>query len=201
MERYIVMRILFGLFLLVVAIFIIVQLATSGGGSDEQPGQDSPVSEQADIPFIPSNENNDSSAVTFTIQGKTNALEEHRECRFTITQNNRQVDLVQGYDGRVLKSIRLPNTPNSYQELLNALEAEGYTRERVNPTVTDPRGQCSHGKKYFYRASTNGLNRSDLWSTSCSLRKGTFGGDRRAIVRLFERQFPDFSDFERGVKL
>lgn len=192
------MRIMFGLFLLFVTIFFIVQLATSGG--DDSAETETPA-EIVDAPFIPSDENNDSSEIKFTVMGKINAPEDHREFRFTITQRSRQVDLIEGYDGKVIKSLRLPNTPNSYQELLNAIESEGFTREKAEPTITDSRGYCSNGKKYFYVATTNGLTRSDLWSASCARRAGTFGGDRIDIVRLFERQFPDFSDFRRGSTL
>jgi hypothetical protein len=151
--------------------------------------------------FVLSEQNNPRSSVRFTIIGKTSAPEDHRRFRFTISQDARRVDLIKGYDGNVIDTMRLANTPNSYQEFLYALESEGYTLEREEPTVTDRRGQCSDGKMYTYTARLNGVVMSDLWSVSCSRKPGTFGGNRNDIVRLFERQFPEFNDFERGVRL
>lgn len=195
MERYIVMRVLLALSLLFIVIFVIVQLASSGNDNSEDSG---PAVEES---FVLGEQNNSDSMVRFRVIGRTNALEDHREWRFTITQSNRRVDLVRGYDGEVLKSIVLRNTPNSYQEFLYALEVEGYITERREPVVTNMNGQCSDGKKYEYTAWLNGVEKSRLWSTSCSRRLGTFAGDRSDIVKLFERQFPTFNDFDNGVEL
>ena len=198
MERYIVMRILLALFLLFVVIFFIVRLA---GGGDDAPVTEDVAGIQEEVPFILSEQNNPDSTVRFTIVGKTNAPEDHREIRFTITQTARRAEILKGYDGEVIKTLSLPNTPSSYQEFLYAIEAEGYTLERSEPTITDVRGQCSDGKKYLYTSRLNGVVTTDLWSVSCSRKPGTFGGDRNGIVKLFERQFPDFNDFDRGVRL
>lgn len=194
------MRILLGAFILFAVIFFIVRLAGSGGDDNAVVESETTTVEEA---FVLSEQNNGNSSVRFTIVGKTNAAEDHREFRFTISQRQRRVDIIKGYDGQVLETMQLSNTPNAYQEFLYALEAEGYTtmKSEERLTVTDPRGQCSDGKMYEYKAFVNGELESDLWSVSCSSRKGTFGGDRNDIVRLFERQFPEYKDFTRGVRL
>ena len=197
MERYIVMRILLALFVIFTIVFFVVRLASGG---DEQPTE--PVSSsQESEPLVLSEQNNSTSSVRFTQVGKINAAEDHREIRFTITQDERRVELIQGYDGNIIKTVTLPNTAAAYEEFLFSIESEGFTRAKSEPTVTDSRGQCSHGRRYHYEARARGQVYSDLWSTNCGSKIGTFAGSRPRIEKLFERQFPEYRDFERGVQL
>ena len=202
MERYIVMRILLGLFALFVVIFLIVRIA--GGGSEESalPEVITNQSVSTELPPVNISEQADTaSTVRFSIMGTINSLEEHREIRFSISKTQRVVQIIEGYDGKVLKTMRLDNTENSYQQFLYAIDYMGYTEERAEPTLTEREGVCSHGKQYLYQFTIAGLVRSDLWSDSCNRNHGTFGGDRRRIVALFENQFPEYDSFVRGTRL
>jgi len=194
MERYIILRILLGLFLLFAAIFLIIRLASSDGPSDPER---SVVAEDA---FVLAEQDNAASKVVFTIVGKINASEDHREVRFTINQETRLVEILGGYDGKVIKSTKLSNTNNSYREFLEAINNAGYTTVRKEPKVSDPRGVCSNGKQYLYDAFVDNEVKSSLWSTSCNS-YGTSRANRASVRSLFERQFPEYRDFIRGTKL
>ena len=198
MERYIVLRILLALFVLFTIIFFVIRLATSGGDDESNETEVVAVEDQR---LVLGEQNNSGSVVEFTMRGKTVAAENHRQIRFTISQSQRRVEIISGYDGKVIDTMRLPNTANAYQEFLYAIEEEGFMTEKSEPTITDRNGVCGKGKQYHYKVKVNGQTRSDLWSASCSRKQGTFGGDRTDIRRLFERQFPEYSDFTRGVKL
>lgn len=193
MERYIVMRIILGLSILFVIIFIIARLA---GGGDETAEPVGP-----DTTFVLSDENNQDSMVRLWIIGEVTAPENHRQIEFTITQDERTARVLKGYDGNVLREQSLPNTANAYGTFLAALEQEGFTEAREDPRETDRSGQCPTGRQFVYSAWKNGMIESELWSVSCSRRLGTFSGDRRTIVRLFERQFPNYDALVDDVNL
>ncbi len=197
MERYIVMRILLGLFLLFAVIFFIVRLA---GGGDDEPVIDETSSSEVQ-PVVLGEQNTIASEMQLTIRGRIVAPEDHRQLRFTISQNTRKIEIIEGYDNEVLDSMTLPNTANSYEQFLYALDAQGFTEERVEPTLTDPNGACSAGRQYIYTVEVYRVVRSELWSSSCAGGQGTFGGDRTDIVRLFQRQFPEYQSFTSGLNL
>ncbi len=191
------MRILLAVFLIFMVIFFVIRLAD--GNNDPSP-QETGQSETVE-PVVLGEHNNSLSTVEFTVVGKTTAPETHREIRFTITQDRRTVQIISGYDGKVIDTMTLGNTSNSYQQLLYAIEEEGYSKAKKEPRTIDRNGVCSGGKQYLYMVKVNGQTRNDLWSTSCSIKQGTFAGDRSDIVKLFEKQFPEYKDFVRGVKL
>lgn len=186
------LRLLFGLFLLFAVIFFVIRLA---GGSEEAVTPE--IAEEK--PLVLGEQNNASSSVQLITKGKIVAPEDHREIRITISQDRRSAQVIQGYDGKVIKTMSLPNTPNSYQEFLYAIQAEGFMAEKVEPLVTDRNGVCSTARQYEYKLRFNGATRSSLWSSSCSSRDGTFGGDRVDITKLFERQFPEYRSFAAGI--
>ncbi len=198
MERYIVLRIMLAVFALFVIIFFVIRLA-SGGGDDDT--IDDPQTSLLDQPLVLGEQVDTRSSVEFTIVGGIVADEDHRQIRYTITQNQRLIEIVQGYDGNVIDRQRLSNTPEAYAAFIYAIEEQGYTATKEKPTNTDRRGVCSDGRQFLYKVRVNGATRSDLWSTSCSSKQGPFGGDRSDIQRLFEKQFPDRREVTSGVDL
>lgn len=191
MERYIVMRILFGLFLLLVVVFFVIRLA--GGGDSVPP------SFLTDEEVVLSESINNTSSVQFTVVGPTVAQEDHRVTRFIVSENRRVVQVLKGYNGTILKETSLPNTTEAYAQLVYAIDNEGFLSERTKIITDDPNGVCSNGKQYEYRLKQGASTRAFYWSTSCSTKEGTFGGDRRAINKLFEKQFPDYREFKRDL--
>jgi hypothetical protein len=195
MQRYIVMRVLLAIFLLFVVVFAIVKLAGNNSTPDTPEfAQEETQTAQTDISVQPS-------SVEFRIIGKTIAEEDHREIRFIIREDRRVVQIIQGYNGKVVKTLSLPNSDNSYQQFVYAIQDEGFSTDKATITISDPNGVCSDGRQYHYTLKREGVTEKSLWSTSCKSADGTFGGSRRAIQRLFERQFPSYDDFTDEVDI
>lgn len=195
MERYIWARILLFGFIIFAIIFIVIRVARNGGEEqNDMPVVDETVelSEMADTR---------SSSVQYIVDGKINSQEEHRQIRFTISENRRVAEVLQGYNGEVLKRISLNNTDEAYDALIYALNDEGFGTIDEGSEVIDSRGVCSSGKRYYYKIRVGASTLQELWASSCSGTHGTMDGDKAGINRLFENQFPGFDDFERGVKL
>lgn len=175
---------------IVLLIVAVVLIANTGGGSSEQTGE-----KQLKLTdFI-----NTDADVSWTREGKIVAQEQHKAVRVTVARNERRIELLSGYDGSVEKSQSFTNTQGAYDQFMNALANAGYTRKQ-DARVEGPKGVCPMGNRYIYTLHENGNEKLSLWSTTCSRRDGTFGGETGLVERLFQGQIPNYTDFVRGVQ-
>lgn len=138
--------------------------------------------------------------VRYTIVGGVVGNEEHRSVRITVEPDSRLAEVLQGYDGRVLKSQRTPNTREAYNAFISALAGAGFVRlvER-NDTVSEAE-VCPLGQRFNYEVAPGMSGAFYSWSASCGNRLGTFGGNHQTIDSLFKRQVPDYNNFTQDVR-
>lgn len=167
----------------VVVIFLIVILA-SGGSSNGG-------SKIKSINLVDFSQ--DSSDISMFVDGPINALELHRQIKITISQDSRQLDIFEGYDGQKLSSISLSNTSNSYDDFLHALSVSGFTKAKnLNQNKTE-QGYCPLGFRTVYELRNNQEQKLRLWTTTCNNVPATFAGQKTTIESLFKNQIPDYS--------
>lgn len=135
----------------------------------------------------------------FTTSGQINAQELHREIVITIGQNERRIDIIQGYQGNVIKSEGFPNSESAYNAFLSAIDLAGYTRARTSRFATEA-GQCPLGRRYVYEILHDSKANQRTWSTSCG-GTGTFAGNAPLTRSLFQKQIGNYDDFTRDVSL
>jgi len=137
--------------------------------------------------------------VSLTTDGRINGDDVHRAIRITVSREQRSIDIIQGYEGYIIKNESFANSQTAYDVFLRSLNVAGFTRER-KATTTDERGVCPLGNRYIFELNNTGGSDMRRWSTSCS-GLGTFGGKVNLIRTLFQRQITDYNKFINGVNL
>lgn len=150
---------------------------------------------------------NSTATVSFKTEGVINGNEQHRSIRMTVSKDSRTIEILGGYQGSVIKSQVYGNSKEAYKPFLASLELAGFTKEKKNPTIFNPEGQCPLGNKYFLSSTGIPNVPSSLWSSTCSAggygggTMGTFDGTLSTIRTLFQDQIPDYRTITSGVNL
>lgn len=135
---------------------------------------------------------NSSTVMQYTIKGPVQALENHHEIRISVAADQRMVEVLQGYDGRVVQRKTFGNDQAAYSEFLRALQVANFTRGSDNVNLRDERGICPTGNRYIYEIIESGQTTQRYWSTSCSQSQGTFLGQKPLVRTLFKQQIPEY---------
>ncbi len=138
--------------------------------------------------------------VEFTQKGRITAADEYREIRITVGRVERTIDVIQGYDGEVIERKVYPNTEAAYASFVEGLARVGFATEQ-EAAYEDKAGVCPLGKRFDYALKDGTQSIVSLWSTSCSRRDGTFGGNQSSVRTLFTNQIPEYRQVARGVRL
>lgn len=185
------MRYILGVIAVIFVALIAILLVTRDGG-DEQTGRQQ---------IVLSEEAREGTSVALTIQGELVGQNERQAIRVKISQNERRVEILDGYEEAVDRAHTFANTPAAYENFLIALEKLGFTREKDSAANDDERGVCPTGKTYIYELKEFSQQRLHLWNSSCSSKSGTLGGKGSTIRRLFKAQIPDYKKLVKGVNL
>ena len=140
-------------------------------------------------------------SVTFTTQGKLVGQSERRAIRVKVTEKERRLEILTGYEEAVEQAHVYPNTEAAYEAFLIALDNAGFARKHPQARANDERGVCPLGKRYVYEVKEFSQQIVRLWGSSCGKDVGTFGGNSATIRKLFEGQIPEYRKRIRGVKL
>jgi hypothetical protein len=141
-------------------------------------------------------------SVVLTTQGELVGEDERRAIRIKVSENERRLEILTGYNEAVERSFVFANTDKAYETFLIALDGAGYTKKFPEITVEDERGVCPQGKRYIYEFKEYSQQVTRLWDTSCSSKQGqTFGGSSSMVRQLFKAQIPDYIKLVKGVRL
>lgn len=191
------MKFFFGFLALIAAIVVVVLLTLSlFRGLDGSNNSTAPSTSTYDL----RSKEAASSVVRFTTSGTIVAEENHREIRITISKSARTVEIISGYNGKVINTSTITNTPAAYDAFLNALYAARYA-DRTATTNGDPRSTCVTGNRFFYGLQDDSGIKVDTWTTSCSAGQGNFAGNVSGTSSLFRSQIPNYNQFTNGVNL
>jgi len=179
-----------GIFLFVL---ILVLLFTGGGKKPAVTGvQLRPLPDYAET----------NATVSFTTQGIVNADDLHRSIRITISANQSQLDVLQGYNPRVISSKTFVNNQEAYTVFLKSIDKVGFLTKIKNPKVTaDPAGYCPLGYRYVYELNNDGDELSHLWASTCGKSVGTSNAAVSTLNILFENQIPNYDTLVNQVNL
>jgi len=169
-------------------IILVIVLIFHGGGSN---GVVKPVS-LAD--YV-----NATSGVRLTIDGPVTASQTHYQAQITVTENDANLSIIQGYEGTVIDSSSYPMNPSSYAVFLRALDKQGFTKGNPAKALADERGYCATGSRYIFELRDGEKQIDRFWSTSCG--SGTYKGNAPTTRSLFEAQIPDFGTKANKVGL
>lgn len=138
------------------------------------------------------------SKVRLTVDGRINGDDEHRQIVITIGRNNRTIRVIQGYEGRAIKTKSFRSNEKAYNIFLHALEHNGFTKERKTK-ITDDKGVCAQGHRFIYEVIDSDDDKR-LWSTSCG-GFGTFAGQPTVTRSLFIAQITGYEQIIASVNL
>jgi hypothetical protein len=187
------MKYVFGVLGVIFAVVLAIILI-SGGGNDKK------KTDTTKRVVKVSQQNKEGTSVSVTTQGRVVGEDERRAIRIIVTQNERRLEILTGYEEAVERSQVYANTPAAYENFLIAIDRAGFNRSRPYP-IKDERGVCPLQRRYIYELKEYGQELSRLWSTQCSAKQGTFAGAATTLRVLFQEQIPDYSKQIRGVKL
>jgi hypothetical protein len=180
---------LFGIFFLV----LIGALLIFGGGK-KAPAPTGPV-----LKPLPSYATTGSD-VSLTIDGQINGDDQHRAIKITVNQNQRVLQIIQGYSGNVIDSHSFSNSQDAYSAFLNALNTTGYLIKIPNSS-DNYASRCPLSNRYIMRLDQGSNNLSTLWTTDCGAKTGSFGGDFGTVEALFQDQITNYQELTSQVVL
>lgn len=181
--------------IIIIAISIVWLLTTIVNGI-KTPSKNNTTTETK--PLVLTDYANRDSKVILIIDGMVNGDDEHRSVRITVSRGTRVAEIIQGYQGNVIKSQSQENNPNAYDEFIRALAKTNYGKERKT-NLPDVRGVCPDGKRYIFEVVDNNDLVSRTWSASCN--KGTSLANSNQVISLFKAQVTNYSQFSGNVNL
>lgn len=137
--------------------------------------------------------------VRYTIDGPINASEDHRSVQITISPNNRNLTVYQGYQGSAIVNQSYPNNQQSYSDFLAALTQVNFTAERGISSSVNSQSICPLGNRSRFEIIDGAKDIMNLWSASC--RSGSFAGNITQTTSLFRTQIPDYSRLTSSVSV
>lgn len=137
---------------------------------------------------------------SLTIRGEVTAEEDRRAIRISVSAQERVIEILEGYNESVVNRQTFANNDNAYKVFLSALDTAGFTRQQETD-IKDERGYCPHGRRFVYKLQDGSQQVIRTWNTTCSEKKGSFGGNGRTIRNLFEKQIPEYNRLTRDIKL
>lgn len=143
----------------------------------------------------------DTNVVTrMTASGEINSDRDHREIIISVSRGSVVAEVVQGYDGNVIRRERYSNNTNAYRSFLAGLKAVRFTDTQTT-TNNNVLGACPLGQRYYFELFDSTQTEFESWATNCSKDDGTFDGNLSETRQLFRAQVPDYEVFVRGVQL
>ncbi|MBX4197249.1 hypothetical protein KW801_01685 [Candidatus Saccharibacteria bacterium] len=185
-------RLIAGFVGFIIFIIILVMLFGHGGKKPAPLNPIKPLAEYAQT----------DATVTFTSDGIVNGDELHRAIRITISANQRQLDVLQGYNPQVIQSKTFINNQEAYTVFLKAIARSGFVAKLKNSKApADERGVCPLGFRYILTLNDGSDDISRLWASTCGSKVGTSGGAITTLHSLFQAQIPNYQTLTSQVNL
>lgn len=180
MKRYFI-----GLFVVIILIIILIILIVGSGGKPKVAG--------AQINLV--NYANTNAVAKLTIDGPVSAPQNHYQEQISVSTSSATIELIQGYNGNVIKSQSYANTEASYSVFLRAIDFAGFTLGNTAKNLQNENGYCPLGQRYIFEFNKNGQDMERFWSTDCGYGPHSFNGQVGLNLTLFERQIPNYYSF------
>ncbi len=173
---------------LAVIVFLIVLIFRLGSSNNV-----TPTAPAVDMAKVASS----SASFIFTEEGPIVAEEDHYQIRITVSDTNRRVEILRGYQYNVVAQADFDNNSQAFSQFVSALAQNGYNKERKT-RLTSEDGVCATGRRFIFETSpADVLPRR--WSTTCE-EKGNIGGNINRITDLYRKQIPGYEKFISDAK-
>ncbi len=181
---------------IVLAILVIVLIFTRS----TKTGPSSNASVKAPVVINLLDQDNANSSLKITTQGRLVGEDQRRSIRITVSQSQRTIEVIQGYENNVIKSQSFDNTPAAYSTFIRAINNAGFTKYRKGANG-DERGACPQGQRYIYELNKGSERLQRLWSSSCNSSDGSLAGSASRIRQIFQDQIPGYERYIADVNL
>jgi len=171
---------------LIVLVFILVLRGFSGG---KQPANKAVLTDYASTETV----------MQLTLDGPVNADQNHERVRISVGRTINTIEIMKGYENKVVDSRIYPNNEEAYGNFLRSLQLLGYTKGNADPKLADERGVCPLAQRYVYEIVSGDATVQRFWNGSCG--GGTFGGNANNVRALFKQQIPDYSQLTRKLSV
>jgi hypothetical protein len=138
--------------------------------------------------------------VSYVVHGSVVGDDQYRSVRVTVDSNQRTIDVLEGYENKVVQTRTYSNNQEAFSTFLYALDNAGFTTKQTARFNTS-KGACAQGNITDYSYSTSDGQPHLLWSSSCTRADGSFGGNISRVSSLFRSQITDYSKVTSNVKL
>lgn len=178
---------LIGLGLVIIVVILMFRFITGSNGDDAS--QDEQAAEMTSFADT-------GTAVQMTAAGIVNADSEHQGLRIAVSRSEARIEVLSGYEQKVIDQRSYANNEDAYREFLQALELAGYTNtgSTADPDPSEE-GQCSSGSRYVFELNNGSATFNRQWATSCGTASADFTGTRGTLLQLFRHQIPE-EDYE-----
>lgn len=188
------MRYFFGFLVFLLLIILGLIFIFRGSGDKPKPAANAPI-----VLPLPQYANTNAS-VSMTLDGRVNGEDAHRAIRITVSRDQRTVETIQGYNGRVIDSHTQANNVGAYEVFLRSINNSGFMSRIKNAKVPeDPKGQCPAGFRTIFMLDKDTKPLSSLWTSDCGI--GNFAGNLDLLQELFRMQITDYDNLTSNVEL
>ena len=183
------MRYVFGAIGIVVLIILIIILLMGGDRNSSGRKTES---------IVLTNYINSGSEVILTTYGPVVGNESRQSVSLTVTPQNRFFALLQTYELTPVETQTFDNNLTAYSYFMHSLSGLGFSNQRTVKNQ-DQMGACPFGHVTVYQLINQGKEVLNTWSTNCSAKDGTFAGNAASVARLFQAQYPNYSDLTQST--
>ena len=176
-----------------ILLIVIGSILIFGGGSKKAAPNSNALKPLVDYAQTGSN-------VTMTIDGRINGDDIHRAIRITVDENQRTLDIIQGYSGTVIDQHAFANTKDAYNVFMHAINNSGFLLARKGIT-SDSTGQCPTGERFIFTLNQGGGTLATRWTSDCGTKVGNLAGDAPTLEELFQNQITGYNDLTANVQL
>lgn len=122
------------------------------------------------------------------VDGPVIVDQDHKAARITVDRTQTKIEVINGYEGRVVRQETFPNNSESYASFLKSIEKLGFDSAVATNISADERGFCPTGNRYIFTLNNGANEVVRAWSSYCG--QGNFGGQYKSIIALFKAQIP-----------
>lgn len=144
---------------------------------------------------------NSDATASMLIDGPVVVDEIHQALRISVDRSQSKVELINGYEGNVVREETFANNTAGYEAFLKALDKALFDSPVSKSISADERGYCPLRNRFVYTLSTGTKDIVRTWTSSCGI--GNYTGDRALTRTLFINQIPNdmLRDVIRGTRI
>lgn len=180
-------------FIGLITFLIIILIIFGHGGKKQNPAEVlKPLGDYADT----------GASVSYTTDGLVNSDSLHTSIRITVTANQAELDVLQGYNPRVIQSNVFQNNQEAYTVFLKSIGNYGFLAKSKSVKIPDnEQGLCPLGFRYILTLNQDGEDLSRTWASSCGKALGNSLASTTTVQRLFQNQIPNYNSLVNQYSL